>query len=401
MDRRTEPHPTLPPVRLRDYAHWLALAALALTLVFAAQQAVRRRAAGAPPAWGPALALNGLDWVAWGLLVPAIVAVGQRARIGGPGGRAAAAAVAVVWGALGVVCVVAAGVLTGLAIRLSPALFFGPGGVPPGPPPPLGRYLVGWTTSNSGFNTLIFGVIAGVLHAALYFRDLQARRLRQSELETRLTRAELAVLRMQLQPHFLFNALHTVSSLMVTDVAAAQGVVAALGTLLRASIDHTARQEIPLGDELAFVRLYLTVQHARFRHRLTVHVDAEESLLGALVPSLVLQPLVENAVRHGVEPSPAGGTVRIEARRAGERGERLVLRVRDEPAAPPAGRSPNGSGGVGLANVEARLAQLYGPPPACVFRAGRDAAGGFAVTLDIPYHVEEGLFPAALPGSAP
>ena len=383
-------------VRVRDYAHWLALGALSLTLVFAAQQVVRRTAAGAPPAWGAALALNGLDWAAWSLFVPLIVAVGQRARVDGARRRAAAVAV---WVALGAACVVAVGIVTGLAIRQAPTLFFGEGPRPIATRPPLVPYLVGWTTSNSGFNTLIFGVIVGALHAALYFRDLQARRLRQSELETRLTRAELTVLRNQLQPHFLFNALHTVSSLMVTDVPAAQGVVAALGTLLRASIDHTARQEIPLRDELAFVELYLTVQLARFRQRLTVRLDVPESLHDALVPSLVLQPLVENAIKHGVEPDPVGGTIWIEARRADDR---LELRVRDASGSRGAAAAPHGNGagsvagngaGIGLANIEARLTQLYGA--ACRFDAGRDGDGGFAVALGIPYHVEEGLFPAA------
>ena len=111
---------------------------------------------------------------------------------------------------------------------------------------------------------------------------------------------------MQLQPHFFFNALHTISSLILTDVATAQRVIAALGDLLRSSIDHTARQEITLREELTFVRRYVDIQQARFRNRLDVQIDVPESVSEALVPSLVLQPLVENAIRHGIEPHTRG-----------------------------------------------------------------------------------------------
>src|SRR5262249_49861612 len=147
------------------------------------------------------------------------------------------------------------------------------------------------------------------------YRDLRQRQVREADLRAQLARAELSSLRTQLQPHFLFNALHTVSSLMVTDVAAAQSVVSALGDLLRASLDHTAQQEIPLRDELAFVGRSLDVQRARFRSRLVAEVSVPDDLLDALVPSLVLQPLVENAVRHAVEPNANGGRIWISAER--------------------------------------------------------------------------------------
>jgi LytS/YehU family sensor histidine kinase len=198
---------------------------------------------------------------------------------------------------------------------------------------------------------------------------------------------------MQLQPHFLFNALHTVSSLMLTDVPTAQHVVSALGDLLRASLEHTARQEVPLGDELSFVERYLDIQRARFRQRLQVDVDVADVLRTALVPSLVLQPLVENAIRHGIEPSSEGARMRIAARRDGEQ---IVLTVEND--GPPNGRGAADAGaapgraGVGLANVEARLAQLYGSAHA--FRAGWNGDGHFTVTLTLPYHTEPDLFPA-------
>jgi len=127
-----------------------------------------------------------------------------------------------------------------------------------------------WTVSTFGFNMIIYLMIVGAFHAALYYRDLRARQLREVDLAARLARSELNVLRMQLQPHFFFNALHTVSSLMLTDVPTAHRVITALGDLLRSSIDHTAHQEITLREELTFVRRYVDIQHARFRNRLDV-----------------------------------------------------------------------------------------------------------------------------------
>ena len=391
--------PDARPIRFRDYAGWLLLAIVALTVLFAVQQVVRMRGVGGAAAapWGPAFALNGLDWVVWGAMVPAIVLVGERARLDGSDGVRDRLARVLVWMVLGLVLVTAVGIITGLALRASPSVFFGsnqPIRGASGQAPPLARYLVMWTSSNFSFNTLIFGVIAGSFHAALYYRDLRARRLREADLEARLARAELNVLRMQLQPHFFFNALHTVSSLMVTDVAAAQGVIASLGTLLRSSIDHTARQEIALREELAFVRHYLDVQVARFRQRLAVRIDVPDELLDALVPSLVLQPLVENAIRHGIEPNPDGGEIRIEALRSGAGQGDLVLCVSDDGSVGGGEESSTGGGGIGLANIEARLAQLYGE--AHTFRAGRGADGRFSVTLQLPYHDQVGLYPTGL-----
>jgi LytS/YehU family sensor histidine kinase len=267
---------------------------------------------------------------------------------------------------------------------------------PGAPPLPLGRYLSIWIVGGAGFNMIIFLMIAGVFHATLYYRDLRTRQLREIDLEARLARAELNVLRMQLQPHFFFNALHTISSLMVSDVPAAHRVIAALGDLLRSSLDHTARQEIPLREELAFVGRYLDVQKARFRTRLAVEIDTEDAPLDALVPSLVLQPLVENAIRHGIEANTEGGTIWISA--AHEDGQ-LVLTVRDdgslESPEGPRARTTSASG-VGLTNIENRLAQLYGAKH--TFHARRASDGRFEVTLALPFHTDAGLFPASRNG---
>jgi two-component system, LytTR family, sensor kinase len=178
---------------------------------------------------------------------------------------------------------------------------------------------------------------------------------------------------------------------MVSDVPTAQRVVAALGDILRSSLDHTARQEICLREEVGFVQRYLDIQRARFRHRLRVEVDVPDALGTALVPSLVLQPLVENAIRHGIEASAEGGRIWISAAR---RHDDVLLTV--ENAGTPNGVSPNGDGdrgrgGVGLTNLEARLTQLYGS--AHTFRAHRNGDGRFTVTLTVPYHTDASLFP--------
>ena len=361
-----------------------------LTLLFTAQDGMRRGLSGVRVNWTRVLAINALDWVTWAVLLPFIVAVGRRIRLEGSTKRAARVAG---WIALGVAFCVVQSVITGLTIRFTSPRFFGmappPGMIGP-PPPPLGTYLLNWGLATSSLNILIFGMTAGVFHALMYYRDVRARQLREATLQARLAHAELNVLRMQLQPHFLFNALHTVSSLMVTDVPTAQRVVSALGDLLRSSLDHTAGQEIALRDELAFVSRYVEIQQARFRQRLTIDVEVPDALGEALVPSLVLQPLVENAIRHGIEPNADGGRVWI---RAARRDADVVLTVENEGA--PNGARPHDDrdrAGVGLANLEARLAQLYGGSHA--FHAGWNGDGRFTVTLTVPYHTDASLFPA-------
>jgi len=188
-----------------------------------------------------------------------------------------------------------------------------------------------------------------------------------SRLEAQLAQSELETLKTRLHPHFFFNTLNTVSSLMQRDVDGASRVVSRLGELLRISLRHSERQETTLREELAFLGHYLAIQRIRFADRLTVAVDAPEATLDALVPSLLLQPLVENAIRYAIEPRSTPGQVEIVAR---IEGERLVIEVGDDgpgmqPSALAAFRegatngAPNGFG-IGLGNTRARLDQLYG-----------------------------------------
>jgi two-component sensor histidine kinase len=365
----TSPYPAGEPRLTRRVVLSLAVSAVTLILLFTVQDAMRRGASGLEMNWARSLAINAIDWCTWGTLAAVVSVIGPSIRLDRSANRALRIAA---WSIFCVAACVTQSVATGLMLRHFHLASIGPAGLNP----PLGRYLMNWTFQGFGFNMIIFLMIVGAFHAALYYRDLRARQLREADLEARLARAELNVLRMQLQPHFFFNALHTISSLMISDVPTAQRVISALGDLLRSSIDHTAHQEIPLREELAFVARYVDVQKARFRDRLEVHVDVPDTLLDALVPSLVLQPLVENAIRHGIEVHKRGGAICIQACRAGSN---IALTVRDDASEAPPTQIVKG---VGLSNVEGRLAQLYGSSQS--FRAGRSGDGSFEVALTFP-----------------
>ena len=346
--------------------------AVTLTLLLTAQEAMRNGVTSVADL-RRALALNAIDWFAWGPFVPIVAVVGERHRLDDVRHRLRSV---LVWVALALACCTCVALLTA-AVVLHWRLL-GRGALPEHVQ--LSRFLPMWVLGTAGFNVLLFCTVGGVLHAGLAYDDARRRQLREAELEARATRAELSVLRMQLQPHFFFNALHTVSSLMMNDVATAQRVIASLGELVRASIDHTAAQEVRLTEELRFVERYLDIQRARFRSRLRVDVRVPDETLDAVVPSLILQPLVENAIRHGVERSPGGGEISIDA--ALEHSH-LRLSVRNDTAVPNVPNDPSAGAGIGLANLEARLAQLYGDDHS--FHAGRAADGGFEVVLRVPY----------------
>src|SRR5256886_9309459 len=185
---------------------------------------------------------------------------------------------------------------------------------------------------------------------------------------------------MQLNPHFLFNTLHAISSLMQKEVEAADQMITRLSDLLRYALESTDAQEVPLRQELDFLERYLEIEQTRFGDRRAVRVDVAPDTLDALVPNLVLQPLVENAIRHGIEPRSQGG--RIELRCRCDNG-RLLLVVRDNGV----GLSPNGKleEGVGLSNTRARLEQLYGEQHSFAFSEA--PGGGLTVRLELPFRV--------------
>jgi sensor histidine kinase YesM len=229
------------------------------------------------------------------------------------------------------------------------------------------------------FNLLIYWVIASVAHAFDYYSKYRDRELRAAELEKRLAQARLKALQMQLNPHFLFNTLHAVSSLMRKNIEDADRMITQLSDLLRHALESTDAQEIPLEQELDFLKQYLEIEQTRFGDRLTVQLDIAPNTLGALVPNLMLQPLVENAIQHGIQPRAKPGKITLHARHADGS---LQLQVRDNGAGLRAGEPMRE--GVGLSNTRARLQQLYGR--AHRFELFNAPDGGLVVDLAIPFH---------------
>lgn len=244
------------------------------------------------------------------------------------------------------------------------------------------------------YHVLTYFCLLAVIHAFLYYDKLRQREVKTSRLEAQLALAHLESLKTQLHPHFLFNTLNAISALMHRDVDAADRMIALLSDLLRLSLDRDDRHQVPLKDELSFLERYLAIEKIRFRDRLEVDLDVDDECLGAQVPRLILQPLVENSIRHGLALRSAAGHIQIRARRSSrpEGGGRLDLRVADDGPGLPEGETPRREG-VGLTNTRARLEQIYGDD--FVFGLGRSEAGGLEVRLDLPYEERPRFRPEA------
>jgi LytS/YehU family sensor histidine kinase len=201
------------------------------------------------------------------------------------------------------------------------------------------------------------------------------------ELEARLTSARLQALQMQLNPHFLFNALTGIAALMYRDVELADSMLMKLAGLLRHVVDRGPETHVKLRDELEFLDRYLALEQMRFGPRIQVRREIAPETLFCRVPNLLMQPLVENAIQHGLEPKPQGGTITLRASRTAE--GRLRLEVGDDGCGlPPGGEA---SGGVGTGNVRTRVQQLYGRRGSVVFAPAPAPGSGVWVTVEIPW----------------
>jgi two-component sensor histidine kinase len=241
----------------------------------------------------------------------------------------------------------------------------------------LAAYLIGLRFATY---VIVYWTIVGLSHAQAYYRKFREREMHTLLLESRLAQAQLQMLKMQLQPHFLFNTLNAISALMHQDVELADQMLARLAQLLRTTLESAGTQEVSLKQELEFVELYLEIEQARFGSRLNVRMDADPDTMDAYVPNLILQPLVENAIRHGIAPRPEAGHIEIRTRR--ENG-RLRLDVMDDGPGLTKNGEPQPREGVGLTNTRARLQQLYGD--AHQFQLANRAGGGVVVTLCLPF----------------
>ena len=228
------------------------------------------------------------------------------------------------------------------------------------------------------FDLAVYAFILLGWTAAEWYRRYRDRELRAAQLESSLQEAKLAALRSQLNPHFLFNALNSVSALMHRDVDAADAMLARIGELLRLTLASDGSHEIRLHEELELLDRYLDVERIRFAERLAVTLDVSPVTLSAHLPPFSLQPLVENAIHHGVASRARGGRVTITARQVNDR---LQLRVTDD--GPGLGTSSPTREGVGLRNTRDRLRQLYGDAQMLDFR--RPETGGLEVLVEVPW----------------
>ncbi len=235
-------------------------------------------------------------------------------------------------------------------------------------PVPIVALLVGLGATN----VLVYWMILAVSQALTFFRKYQER-------DFRLAQAQLQVLRMQLHPHFFFNTLNAISELVYRDAEAADRTITRLSELLRLTLD-SGGQEVTLRDELEFLEKYIELEQMLFQERLEVGMAIDPGALDALVPNMILQPLVENAIRHGIAPRSRGGRVDISAR---ARDGVLQLRVRDDGLGVPKDWRIEEQDGIGLANTRARLAYLY--PDKHRFELEATEGGGLTVSLEIPF----------------
>ncbi len=233
---------------------------------------------------------------------------------------------------------------------------------------------------NLDWALMTYAAIVAFSYALAYYREAQARAVNAAHLEARLMEARLKTLEAELHPHFLFNTLHAISSLVHSDPEAADRMISRLSDLLRLTFDRTGAKEVTLKEELEFLQKYLQIEQIRFQDRLSTSFDIDPDTLDAEVPRLILQPLVENAIKHGIAPRRGRGQVQISSRLDGRT---ISIEVRDDGVGLNSAARERIHGGVGLSNTRARLECLYGDAHSLEFTEGD---GGLAVRMSFPLH---------------
>ncbi len=351
----------------------------ALVLLFAAPLALT-----GPISWRQAVGFGGSFWALWLLFVPAVAWLSfrfpiERRRLVRNLGLHLLACLLMVGASRATFRAVA-------RLSPSPQRSEAPGRSPDSninrrlPPGAFDLFL----SLRAALDVLVYWSLVALCQAIRNFRSSQERERRAAELEARLTGAKLQALRMQINPHFLFNTLNSIAALVYVNPRAADEMLGDLGELLRRSLNSMEEQEIPLAQELEFIGAYLSIEQKRFGERLRLEQNVPDELMKALVPALILQPLVENAIRHGIEPRRGPGLISIEAK---QEDKHLHLIVRDNGRGlPPADPDNSGRPAIGLANTRARLQGLYGPNQR--FNLGRAEPQGCQVDIHLPFHLE-------------
>jgi two-component system, LytTR family, sensor kinase len=324
---------------------------------------VYAKVAGHPISWWDAAEYPLLTYAIWTVLTPALLFFCAKVQKRG--------LKAFQW--IAAHSVFAVGTLLVIAVATVP--FITPEGDLAGVPRESWHFVSVLFWQSVAWNLWMYWVIVGIFYGLDYYFGERDARIRAAQLEGQLAKAELEVLKSQLQPHFLFNTLNLISSLVHTDPAGADDMIGDLGSLLRLNLKSHAAQEVSLAEEMSALELYLNIQRQRFQDTLTVEIEMDPKTLSARVPHLILQPLVENAFRHGISKRVGAGILRIESRNGDGS---LRVRISDNG---PGMAAEVAAGGIGLANTRARLERLYGSRAALNLQ---NSATGFSVELRFP-----------------
>jgi two-component system, LytTR family, sensor kinase len=363
------------PLRLAIVGFWSTMG-----LVESSKAYVSRSLQGVPATWGEVLVANMPWWWTWALLTPVVFWFAERFRFDRKGWKVA---LPVHFGAA-LVAAFSHLALTGLLYYHTTTRALG---VVPSGDDQIRRFVNAYLV----VDIFIYVAIAGSYYAVDFYRRYRKAEVAAAQLEASMHQARLEALRMELNPHFLFNALNAVAGLVRRgDNEAAVNALARLGELLRLTLAQQTAQRSSLRDELGFLRQYLELERLRFRDRLTIEERVDAELLDLLVPTLILQPLVENAVRHGIARSPGPGRIEVSADATADR---LRLAVRDSGMGLPKVAAIRE--GVGLSNTRARLRQLYGDRASLTLASLKGGGTEVVVLLPISRESAEGGCDAA------
>lgn len=355
------------PMTWPAWKKWGIVLALwtALAVSDAASEVISSLAEGHPMGWGRPLTWTFIDFYLWMFMTPLVGWIGRLGRRGS-------------WTQFFAIRVPAGVVLATAQTLATLSLYWAICGPSPSVKDvTFAGFLRMQFVFSVHFSFITYWVLFVVLRAIDSQRSLRDERLRNSHLETQLVQSQLQTLRVQLQPHFLFNTLNAISALALADPMQARLMISRLSDFLRLTLEERHAQQVPLSRELEFLECYLGIQQVRFQDRLVTHMDVAGDTVRALVPNMILQPLVENALRHGLLDKPERGTLHIVTRRAGDD---LHVQVDDDGLGLPPGGARDG---IGLGNTRTRLAMIFGG--AATLELSRLAGGGTRVEMRFPY----------------